>query len=198
MSSPGLRERKKRATMHDLAVASYELVRERGLDAVTVDDVVERAGYSRRTFANHYTCKQEAVVDGFTLRMRLLTSGSEEPGPPLHGSLGSMIDTMQAQVTAVFTGPALDHVQDFAAVLRADRSLAPYLAQAFERDFDAALTPAMTRELGVETATLLLGTIAGQMLALMRLATGTDPDRMAGLVEQAFDHVRHGFGPRTT
>lgn len=184
--------------MNDLAIASYELVRERGLDAVTVDHVVERAGYSRRTFANHYACKQEAVVDGFTLRMRLLTTGSTEPGAPLHGSLGSMIDTMQAQVTAVFTGPALGHVQDFAAMVRSDRTLAPYLARAFERDFDAALSPALTRELGVEVATLLLGTIAGQMLALVRLATGTDPRRMVRLVEQSFDHVRHGFLPRPT
>lgn len=217
MSDPGLRERKKRATARDLALASYELVLERGFDAVTVDDVVERAGYSRRTFANYYTCKQEAVVDGFTLRMRLLATGHADPGPPPRGSLESLIDTIQAQVTTLFTGPALAEIRDFSAILRTDRSLTPYLSQAFERDFDAALSLRVTQDLGIETSTLLLGAIVGQMLALMRLITGTgdacapgrpdpdvtgtvpvDPDRVSRLIVEAFDHVRHGFLPTPT
>ena len=69
MSTPtasGLREAKKRATARELAIAAYTLVRERGYDAVTIDDIAADAGYSRRTFANHYAGKPEAVVDGVT------------------------------------------------------------------------------------------------------------------------------------
>ena len=68
MSTPtasGLREAKKRATARELAIAAYTLVRERGYDAVTIDDIAADAGYSRRTFANHYAGKPDAVVDGF-------------------------------------------------------------------------------------------------------------------------------------
>ncbi|MDO7908736.1 TetR family transcriptional regulator [Paenibacillus sp. JX-17] len=57
-----LRDIKKEATAHALADASYELALERGLDGFIVDDVVQKAGYSRRTFANHYSCKEEAVA----------------------------------------------------------------------------------------------------------------------------------------
>ncbi|WP_276357915.1 TetR/AcrR family transcriptional regulator [Cohnella caldifontis] len=62
MNARGLRDRKKAATANALAEAAYELAMERGLDGFVVEDVVQRAGYARRTFANHFSCKEEAVV----------------------------------------------------------------------------------------------------------------------------------------
>ena len=38
------------------------LAKERGLDGFVIDEVAELAGYSRRTFANHYPCKEAAVA----------------------------------------------------------------------------------------------------------------------------------------
>ena len=38
---------------------------ERGMDGFIVDDVVQQAGYSRRTFANYFSCKEEAVAAYF-------------------------------------------------------------------------------------------------------------------------------------
>lgn len=57
-----LRELKKEATAHALAEAAFQLALEHGLDGFVVEDVVQKAGYSRRTFANHYSCKEEAVA----------------------------------------------------------------------------------------------------------------------------------------
>lgn len=62
MNKPSLRDLKKEATAHALADAAFELAIERGLDGFVVDDVVQRAGYSRRTFANYFSCKEEAVA----------------------------------------------------------------------------------------------------------------------------------------
>lgn len=62
MNKPSLRDLKKEATAHALADAAFELAVERGLDGFVVDDVVQRAGYSRRTFANYFSCKEEAVA----------------------------------------------------------------------------------------------------------------------------------------
>jgi len=62
MNKMNLRDIKKEATAHALAEAAFELTIERGLDGYIVEDVAQRAGYSRRTFANHYSCKEEAVV----------------------------------------------------------------------------------------------------------------------------------------
>ncbi|MFC5529668.1 TetR/AcrR family transcriptional regulator [Cohnella yongneupensis] len=57
-----LRDMKKGATAHALAEAAFELALEHGLNGFVVEDVVQRAGYSRRTFANYYSCKEEAVA----------------------------------------------------------------------------------------------------------------------------------------
>ncbi|SFA92862.1 transcriptional regulator, TetR family [Cohnella sp. OV330] len=62
MIKQNLRDLKREATAHALADAAYELALERGLDGFVVDDIAQRAGYSRRTFANHFSCKEEAVV----------------------------------------------------------------------------------------------------------------------------------------
>ncbi len=62
LNKPSLRDLKKEATAHALADAAFELAVERGLDGFVVDDVVQRAGYSRRTFANYFSCKEEAVA----------------------------------------------------------------------------------------------------------------------------------------
>src|SRR5690625_1362018 len=57
-----LRDIKKEKTSNDLADAAFELALERGMDGFVVDDIVQQAGYSRRTFANYFSCKEEAVV----------------------------------------------------------------------------------------------------------------------------------------
>ncbi|EFM11070.1 transcriptional regulator, TetR family [Paenibacillus curdlanolyticus YK9] len=62
MNKRSLRDIKKEATANAIADAAYELVLERGFDGFVVEDIVHRAGFSRRTFANHFSCKEEAVV----------------------------------------------------------------------------------------------------------------------------------------
>lgn len=62
LNKPSLRDLKKETTAHALAEAAFELAVERGLDGFVVEDVVQRAGYSRRTFANYFSCKEEAVA----------------------------------------------------------------------------------------------------------------------------------------
>jgi AcrR family transcriptional regulator len=58
----GLRERKKRATRMALHQAALQLVAERGLDAVSIDDIADRADVSPRTFFNYFPTKFDAVV----------------------------------------------------------------------------------------------------------------------------------------
>jgi AcrR family transcriptional regulator len=76
----GLRERKKIATRHALGVAAMQLVIERGVDNVLVEDIAEAAGVSTRTFNNYFSSKYEAICAlGFDRAMRIGTALRERP-----------------------------------------------------------------------------------------------------------------------
>jgi AcrR family transcriptional regulator len=72
--TPGLRERKKQDTRAALAAATLRLCAEHGLAAVTVEQIATAAGVSYRTFFNHFSGKEEA----------LLRPGGAEPGFAAH------------------------------------------------------------------------------------------------------------------
>lgn len=73
MNKQSLRDIKREATANALADAAFTLALEKGMDGFVVEDVVKLAGYSRRTFANHYSCKEEAVASA-----ALIFKGAEE------------------------------------------------------------------------------------------------------------------------
>lgn len=58
----GRRDRRKRQTRATLSMTALQMVAERGLDHVTVDEISEAAGVSPRTFFNYFTCKDEAII----------------------------------------------------------------------------------------------------------------------------------------
>ncbi len=59
---PSRRERKKLATRDALQRAAMDLVEERGLSCVTVEDITERADVAPRTFFNYFSTKEDAVI----------------------------------------------------------------------------------------------------------------------------------------
>jgi AcrR family transcriptional regulator len=58
----GLRERKRLATRRAIQLAVLDLVAERGLENVTVDEISRVADISPRTFFNYFTSKEEALI----------------------------------------------------------------------------------------------------------------------------------------
>lgn len=60
---PERRSRKARRTRETLAQAAYELVLDRGLRKVTVEEIAETADVDRRTFSRYFPSKEAAVLD---------------------------------------------------------------------------------------------------------------------------------------
>jgi AcrR family transcriptional regulator len=61
-TSGGLRARKKQRRHDELVGAAQRLVLDRGLDAVTVEDICDAVGVSPRTFFNYFPSKDDAVL----------------------------------------------------------------------------------------------------------------------------------------
>jgi AcrR family transcriptional regulator len=72
VTSVSLRERKKEATRQALHEAVLHLAMAKGLDAVTVDAIADRANVSRRTFSNYFANKEEALLYGDQVRTERL------------------------------------------------------------------------------------------------------------------------------
>jgi len=57
MKPHGLRERKSESVKRAFFDAAMDLFREKGFDGTSVDEIAERAGFSRATFFNHFGSK---------------------------------------------------------------------------------------------------------------------------------------------
>jgi AcrR family transcriptional regulator len=100
-----LRERKKLQTRNAIQAAALELFEERGYHATTIDDIVQRADYSRRTFFRHFDNKDEVVFADIPERLAALRSelAARQPSrDPL------------ADVRAVLTQAAVSYAHDHA------------------------------------------------------------------------------------
>jgi AcrR family transcriptional regulator len=58
MPKPGLRERKNAQVKRAFYKAAMALFRQKGVERTTVDEIAERAGFSRATYFNHFGTKE--------------------------------------------------------------------------------------------------------------------------------------------
>lgn len=59
---PDLRERRRRETRHEIALAALDLFEQRGVAATTVDEIAKAAGVSASTFFRHFKTKEESIL----------------------------------------------------------------------------------------------------------------------------------------
>ncbi|SFE03950.1 DNA-binding transcriptional regulator, AcrR family [Paenibacillus catalpae] len=127
MNKQSLRDVKREATANALAEAAFDLAMELGLDGFVVEDVVQRAGYSRRTFANHFSCKEEAVVMGASAfnnvdEVQHLFENLPENSTPL--------EVMEHLVRMELTAGLFKKTRDLVKLSEKHSTLAPYILSA--------------------------------------------------------------------
>lgn len=100
------------------------------MDGFIVDDVVQKAGYSRRTFANYFSCKEEAVAAYFVSIAAKEKEGENNPLaalPPDATPLDALYNLLKLQFTSEF----LHKLRQFVSLANQYPSLEPYILNVF-------------------------------------------------------------------
>ncbi len=126
MTEQGLREIKRQATAVALAESAFELALERGLDGFVIADVTERAGYARRTFANHFSCKEEAVTSVLFAEIDMKVAAFIADLPEGTSLLDALHDLMRSQMSAEM----FERVRRLIALSRQHPALEPHILAA--------------------------------------------------------------------
>ncbi|MBO9608328.1 MAG: TetR/AcrR family transcriptional regulator [Paenibacillaceae bacterium] len=203
-NKPSLRDTKREATAHALAEAAFGLAREKGLDGFIVEDVVQRAGYSRRTFANHFSCKEEAVASA-----AVMFHGADEVEHMLANVSGDMspLDILQRLMKMQFTTLHLRKLRELVLLAKRFPSLEPYILMALRHLQATAQELVQSYSRGRYPDAyphLLAGAVYGGMLPLLDGSLdiafpGEAEDETPGetafdrYLESMFGYLRSGF-----
>lgn len=198
-----LRAFKKEKTANKLADAAFELAIEQGLDGFVVKDIVERAGYSRRTFANYYSCKEEAVV--------AVVLNPKEP-PQIQELLNEIedatpIDILYHVMKMQFTADLLKKVRQLVSLSKKYATLEPYILSVFQHFQTEAVKAVRNFSDGRYSEKypyLLAGAVYGSVLPLVDGSLDIQfpdqsTDELSGdmtfeqYLDTAFNYLRHGF-----
>lgn len=182
----GLRERKKRKTRADLSLAARRLVRERGLDATTVDDIASAVGVSARTFFNYYDTKTDAVVGPVgeigtpQSRARFVAGGPS----------GVLIDDLVALVVSGIESE--DDLRESVSLLmdlidKDPRILAGLVASGMQHE--AAIAELLSERLGEQATPGFLSLAPALMITITsRAALASAPDSTDSLADAIREH----------
>lgn len=192
---PGLRERKKRATRRALRLAGLELVAERGLDAVTTEEIAAAAGVSPRTFFNYFTGKEDALVGNDPeLLPRLLAGLAARPAdePVLDWLRAAFLsyardvvidrDLWRLRMRVVEQNPPLRAAM-VGATAELERRLAVLVAERLGLDPAEHPYPRLAANLAVAAA----------RAALLHVGSGRPGRELADVLAESFDAIAAGL-----
>ncbi|MEV0096793.1 TetR/AcrR family transcriptional regulator [Streptomyces sp. NPDC050738] len=193
-TGPDGRRQRTQRSREAMVAAAVDLLLERGLDGVTVEEIAERAGVTRRTFSRHFPGKEEAILGEVGMSGHLINDALRDR--PADES------PLMAYWQAVCTWLADEFGGEKAAVLLPRRhelfrrlDLEPALFGAFQHlriDAEAESIRIIADRLGVDPAVdprpaVTVGTGAGTLTAVLRAwSRGSDPDALSALAEQYF------------
>src|SRR3984885_1713165 len=197
-----LRERKKLATRRLLRRAALDLVAQRGLTNVTVEDIAEAAEVSPRTFFNYFPSKEAVLFGGdpdraAQLRERVAT---QAPGEPVIAALRAVLaqdaETMADELRSLGGDPAdwlrrmkvartdpLVRAAHAAQMATIERAIAEGIAARLGADQEADPYPGVLAAAAVSVVRACLTFWAGAGGAVS----------LGQLIDQAFKALANGF-----
>lgn len=195
--TPGLRERKKQDTRAALAAATLRLAVEHGLAAITVEQIAAAAGVSYRTFFNHFSAKEEALLRpdgteaGFAQHLAA-QDASLAPLPAARAALRSVLADLDADREAWLQR---------LTVIAAEPDLLPRLVELGTAD-ERAMTEAIGARTGLDADTDLYPALLAASLgcalrvSLARWHRRGGQESIAQLFGEAVDALAAGLpGP---
>lgn len=202
MSDRNLRDKKKIATRQALAEAAFNLAVERGVDGFVVEDIVSKAGYSRRTFANYFSCKEEAIANSLSLDDYLQPVDQFGFSPKDHTPLS----TIEIFIRRSFTINKLKRLNQLISLSREHPALRLYVTGALKEVQDFArrnISEEFGSDYPEEYYHILIGAVFGAILPVLdesidvqlpedgeQNGTGNEFDQYIDIV---FAHLRKGF-----
>ncbi len=196
---PDGRRRRTARSREAMASAAYELLLERGLDGVSVEEIADRAGVTRRTFSRHFSGKEEAVLgrvseDAHRINdaLRLRPAGE----PPLTAYRNAVRDWLASEYGGASRTES-QRRQELARRLELFRRFAtePALFAAYQRirvEAEAESVRIIAEREGLDPVrdprpAVAVGAGAGTLIAALRAwAAGEDADALPGLVAEFF------------
>jgi AcrR family transcriptional regulator len=141
----GLRQRKKLSTRQQLARAALRLAVERGPGNVRREDIAAAADVSLRTFSNHFSSKEEAIVSLTSERAARVVAALR--GRPAGEDLGEGLAAVVAEQYGQ-PPPSPEWIAQIRVIVSAPELQGAYLKALAE--IEAALAAAIAERLGVD------------------------------------------------
>lgn len=191
MSEPSLRDRKRQQTSHALAQAAFDLTRERGLEGYTIDDVVRQVGVSRRTFANYFSCKEQAVT---SLALEQLHVGiASMPEVP---AAATLLDWVKSLALHQLSGGMLELLLQLRDLADEDPALKPYLENVhaeIRRTAQEIVSERAGNSTSKLTSHIIVGAAYGALSSLIERAVPLPGSPPHEFVEKVFSQLRTGL-----
>ena len=188
-----LREQKKRDTTAALAEATVQLSLDQGFDTVTVDQIAEAAGVSRRTFFRYFDTKEAAFFGPHEARMARFEAAltDRRPGERRYAAVRRCLITLGEEYDA-----NRDEIVARHRTIQASRALLAH-ELGLDRRYEAAIAEALTDpEAGPAEAVrarVLAAAVFGVVRAVLRHWFETEDLSLAELGAQALDLLEDGF-----
>jgi AcrR family transcriptional regulator len=181
-----LTQRNRERARDEIAGVAVRLFDHRGFDAVSVDEIADAAGVSRRTLFRYFKSKEDLVFHGHdqaVARLRELLASEDSRGEMEH---------LAGVLRELFAGPRDAHSRAVARLVAAVPALqarSSHLARDFERVVADHLR---SRGHDQTKAEILAGACIGALAAARRLAT-PEPGNAGRLIDEAMAVLAAGW-----